>query len=83
MNIAEIIVCITLFSIAIILLLYIGQITVSLLSEKYVFEATRHANCFTNSTEGNIVVTSCIRVIYNGTFIVAVYNITRAYPYAS
>jgi len=83
MNIAEIIVCIFLFSIVAILVLYIGQVTASLLFEKYIFEATRHTNCFTNSTEGNIVVASCVRVIYNGTFVVATYNITRAYPYAS
>jgi len=83
MNIAEIIVCIILFSIAVILVLYIGQVTISLLSEKYIFEATRHANCSTNSTEGNLVVASCIQVIYNGTFIIEVYNITKAYPYAS
>ena len=83
MNIVEVVICITLFSIAVILVLYIGQIATSLLFEKYIFEATRHANCFTNSTKGDIVVASCIRVIYNGTLIVTVYNITSAYPYAS
>ncbi|ACB39613.1 hypothetical protein [Pyrobaculum neutrophilum] len=77
MNALEIALASLLFALCVILEIYIGTLTTALAYEKYVFEATRHAQCkaAANST-GSLVVATCLKLGFNGTFEVIPYNIT-------
>jgi membrane-bound metal-dependent hydrolase YbcI (DUF457 family) len=82
-NFLEVLLAAALFALAVVLSLYVGYLTVELMKLKYVFEATRHSNCNSSNSPGSLVLSTCIRLYFNGAFVVEVYNITGDYPYTS
>jgi hypothetical protein len=84
MNLFEGLMAAVLFVVVVLLTAYIGHLAVDLARLKYVFEATRHADCGTaHNASGPIVVSSCVWFYFNGSFVVKIHNITTGYPYAS
>jgi hypothetical protein len=82
-NFLEVLLAAALFALAVVLSLYVGYLTVELTKLKYVFEATRHSSCNSSNSPGSLVLSACIRLYFNGVFVVEVYNITGDYPYTS
>ncbi|MGC8994374.1 MAG: hypothetical protein ACP5J0_03150 [Pyrobaculum sp.] len=85
MNILEGAYAAALFILSVLLVLYLGRLAVDLLEAKWVFEATRHASCAgpANASAEGMVVAMCIRLTFNGTLGVQLYNISVRYPTAS
>ncbi|MGC9130087.1 MAG: hypothetical protein ACP5H5_00710 [Pyrobaculum sp.] len=85
MNILEGTYAAALFVLSVLLVLYLGHLAVDLLEAKWVFEATRHATCAgpANASAGGVVVAMCIRLTFNDTLVVQLYNISVRYPTAS
>ncbi|HII46475.1 hypothetical protein [Pyrobaculum aerophilum] len=79
MNYVEGLLAAALLLICILLTIYFGRLVIDILHMKYVFEATRHAACNSNST-GNLIVAMCVKLGFNGTITVSVYNVTINYP---